>query len=479
MSIQELLEKFNGLLQDKPWWARFANSQFIQMMSIFGAQVIYMAQNHARRALGEGFISTATKRSSILAAAEDRGYVGPLITPSAGAVSIRNKTKQELQLPIYSEFLSSMELPYVLSDAVTIPAGEAVEVSSVKQMELVHIQANIEKESAFYTLLLPKDITSETASIDVFVVVNGERRKWKYNPMFRLSRATSEHYVLVYRPSEQLGVRFGNGSTGAMPPAGSRVEIEAWCSQGETTLAQGQKLTPAGNIASMVEMLEVVTTTPITGGSGFESTEDTRYRAQYYVPFDEQVVWGGDYNYFIRRHVPGLSWLAVWGEQQQEAATGKKDLLNINTIFFSGHKPGVSQEHLSELIYSALKGVPNYLNKNFRWVPVNPKPFTISLTGSANKNVVINDAIKEIWDTLEARFGYDSTSFGAELEDNDVQFVQVKVKDMWACVNDMKLLSTFEIVVNGMLPSENLNDFIYLNTKDSVFDIRLPGGVIR
>ncbi|SQA80844.1 Uncharacterised protein [Citrobacter freundii] len=109
-------------------------------------------------------------------------------------------------------------------------------------------------------------------------------------------------------------------------------------------------------------------------------------------------------------------------------------------------------------------------------MPVNPKPFTISLTGSANKNVVINDAIKEIRDTLEARFGYDSTSFGAELEDNDVQFVQVKVKDMWACVNDMKLLSTFEIVVNGMLPSENLNDFIYLNTKDSVFDIRLPGG---
>ncbi|SQA80845.1 Uncharacterised protein [Citrobacter freundii] len=343
MSIQELLEKFNGLLQDKPWWARFANSQFIQMMSIFGAQVIYMAQNHARRALGEGFISTATKRSSILAAAEDRGYVGPLITPSAGAVSIRNKTKQELQLPIYSEFLSSMELPYVLSDAVTIPAGEAVEVSSVKQMELVHIQANIEKESAFYTLLLPKDITSETASIDVFVVVNGERRKWKYNPMFRLSRATSEHYVLVYRPSEQLGsdlvmVRL---APCLQPEAGSR--SKPVCSQGETTLAQGPKVDACRHIASMVEMLEVVTTTPITGGSGFESTEDTRYRAQYYVPFDEQVVWGGDYNYFIRRHVPGLSWLAVWGEQQQEAATGKKDLLNINTIFFSGHKPGVSQ----------------------------------------------------------------------------------------------------------------------------------------
>lgn len=479
MSIQELLEKFNGLLQDKPWWARFANSQLIQMMSVFGAQVIYIAQSHTRRALGEGFISTATKRSSILAAAEDRGYVGPLITPSSGTISIRNKTKQEIQLPIYAELLSSLELPYVLSDAVTIPAGGTVEVKNVLQMEMVSISADIEKESAFFTLLLPKDITAETASINVFVLAGGLRRKWKYNPMFRLSRATSEHYVLVYRPSEQLGVRFGNGSTGAMPPAGSRVEIEAWCSQGETTLAQGQKLTPAGNISSMAEMLEVVTTSPITGGSGFESTEDTRYRAQYYVPFDEQVVWGGDYRYFIHRHVPGMSWLAVWGEQQQEAATGVKDLRNINTIFFSGHKPGVSQEQLADAIHMALKSVPNALNKNFRWMEVNKKPFTITLTGRANKNVVINDAKKAITDELESRFGYDSKSFGDELENGDVQFVQVKVKDMWTCVDEMGLLSTYDITVEGMQESENLNDFIYLDTKNSTFDIRQSGEVIR
>lgn len=475
MSIQELLEKFNGYLQDQPWWARFANSQFIQMMSIFGSQIIYIAQTHASRALGEGFISTATKRSSILAAAEDRGYVGPLITPSSGTASIRNKSSKAIQLPIYSELLSSLELPYVLTDAVTIPAGGTV-TATVKQMEMVVISTAIEKESAFYTLLLPKDITAETAAIDVSVITNGDKQKWTYNPMFRLSRSTSQHYVLVYRPSEQLGVRFGDGSTGAIPPAGSTVEIDAWCSQGATTLAQGQKLTPAGNIASLVDVLEVITTTPVTGGSGFESTEKTRYRAQYYVPFDEQVVWGGDYRYFIHRHVPGMSWLVVWGEQEQEEATGVKDLRNINTIFFSGHKPGTSQEQLGKSINDALASVPNALNKNFRWVPFFQKPFTIELTGRANKNIVISDATKAIKDALEARFGYDSSSFGDEVEDSEEQFIQVKVKDIWTCIDALGLLHQFDLKVQGMKEVENLNDFIYLDTENSTFTITQAGG---
>ncbi len=479
MSIQDLLDKFNGLLAQKPWWARFANSQFIQMMSIFGSQIIYAAQTHARRALGEGFISTATKRSSILAAAEDRGYVGPLITPSAGSVSIRNKTEQEIQLPVHAEFLSTLELAYVTTDAVTIPAGETVVVNNVKQMERVSIASEIQTERAFYTLLLPREITAETASIDVFVIIKGKKHKWAYNPMFRLSRSTSEHYVLVYRPTEQLGVRFGDGSTGAMPPEGSTVEIETWCSQGDTTLAQGQKLTPAGNIAGMAEMIEVITTSPITGGAGFESTESTRYRAQYHVPYDDQVVWGGDYNYFISRHVPGMSWLAVWGEGEQEKATGVYDVHNINTIFFSGHKPGVSPEELERRIKKALADVPNALNKRFRWMPVNNKPFTIVLIGTANKNVVINDAKKTITEELESRFGYDSTSFGKELEENGVKFVLVKIKDIWTCIDELGLLNRYDIEVKGMQEAKELSDFIYLDTAKSVFDIKQAGEAIR
>lgn len=482
MSINELLEKFNGLLEKNSWWARYANSQFIQMMSIFGSQIIYAAQSHARRSLGEGFISTATRRASILAAAEDRSYVGRLISPSWGRVKIRNKSTREIQLPMNAEFLSSLDLPYVTSDAVTIPAGQTVIVDNVKQMDKVLISSVIDTARPFYTLLLPRDITAETASIDVFVVTDGEKREWTYNPMFRLSRSTSEHYVLVYRPTEQLGVRFGDNSSGAMPSAGSRIDVEVWCSQGDTTLAQGQKLTPAGNIAGMLELLEVTTETPITGGSGFETTEETRYRAQYYAAYDEQVVWGGDYRYFLHRQVQGMSWLNVWGEQQQESFTGVRDLRNINTIFICGHKPGVSQEQLESQLRARLSLIPNALNKNFRYMPLVAKPFTITLTGTANKNVVINDAKKTIMETLETRFGYDANSFGDELElgaNGDGQNAQVKIKDIWTCIDEMALLNRYEIDVIGMKKSETLSDFIYLDTANSVFDLMQAGEIKR
>lgn len=478
MSINELLEKFNGLLEKNTWWARYANSQFIQMMSIFGSQIIYAAQSHARRALGEGFISTATRRSSILAAAEDRGYVGRLIIPSWGRVKIRNKSDREIQLPANAELLSSLDLPYVTADAVTIPPGQTVIIDNVRQMDKVLISSEIDIARPFYTLLLPRDITAETASIDVFVVMDGEKREWTYNPMFRLSRATSEHYVLVYRPTEQLGVRFGDNSSGVMPPAGSRVDIEVWCSNGDTTLAQGQKLTPAGNIAGMVEMLEVITETPITGGSGFETTEETRHRAQYHAAYDEQVVWGGDYRYFLHRQVQGMSWLNVWGEQQQEAFTGLRDLRNINTIFICGHKPGVAQDQLESQLRASLAAIPNALNKNFRYMPLVAKPFTIIVTGTANKNVVINDAKKTIIETLESRFGYDATSFGDDLErgaESDGKNAQVKIKDVWTCIDELALLNRYEIEVVGMKKPENLSDFIYLDTANSVFELKQAG----
>jgi len=474
VSIQELLEKFNGQLQANSWWKKFTNSQFIQMMAVFGAQIIYAAQTTAERGLTEGFISTATKRSSILAAAEDRNYLGHLITPSWGSVKITNKTDEDIQLPIYAEFLSNAQLPYVTTDVVIIPAGHSVVVNDVRQMEHVNVSSAIDAEAPFYTVMLPRDITEETVSMDVYVTENENKTLWKNNPLFRLSRGSSQHYVLVYKPSEQLGVRFGDGAIGKMPKTGSKVDLDVWCSRGDTTLTQGQKLTPAGNIADMNSKIEVVTTTPITGGSGFESTEETRNRAQYYVAYDEQVVWGGDYKYFLNRAVPGMSWISAWGEQEQELSTGIKSLSNINTIFFCGHKPGYTQAELETLLMTAVTSIPNEINKKFRYVRTQEEPFTISLTALAKKNVILSDAKKAVQEALEARFGRDAPTFG-DSDQNGVaarkHFSQVQVKDLWRVIEELNLFISYDLTPHDMKTALQLNDFIYLDVANSTFDI--------
>ncbi|WP_244428225.1 hypothetical protein [Escherichia coli] len=112
MTITELLDKFNAKLNENTWWSRFVNSQFVQMHAIFGSQLIYIARTFASRGLTEGLISTATRRSSILAVAEDRSYVGRFVSASYGTTSITNKTDRDITLPAGAELLANDQTPF-------------------------------------------------------------------------------------------------------------------------------------------------------------------------------------------------------------------------------------------------------------------------------------------------------------------------------------------------------------------------------
>lgn len=476
MSITELLEKFNTRLSENTWWSRFVNSQFIQMMAVLGGQVIYIAQTYASRALTEGFISTATRRASILAAAEDRGYVGSFVEAATGTVSIKNTTDSTITLPSGAELLAKDQTPLILVSSVEIAPGETVSGQEVKQYEAVSVTFDIETEAAFLTLLLSRDITAEAAEVSV-VVIDDEEVTWTYNPLFRMSRSDSQHYTLVYKPTEQLGVRFGDGSMGKIPPEGSQVRIDIMASLGDYTLAQGQLLEAAGNIAKFVDSLVITTDSIITGGGGMESTEETRNRAQYYVPFDEQVVWGGDYRHFVQGVVKGTSWLNVWGEAVQEKISGFS-VRNINRIFFCGHKPGSTQTQLSAEILAALASVPNELNKNFEYVATNEQPFTINFTGKVKKSVLIVDATKALKSALETNFGQDSKSFSkllqSEEDDSQQVYAQVKVKDIWRVVESLGIFMSYDVKLVNMTEAVLMNDFVYLDVDSSSFSIAYP-----
>ena len=93
---------------------------------------------------------------------------------------------------------------------------------------------------------------------------------------------------------------------GKMPPAGSTVRMTVSASRGDYTLAINQPLTPAGDYATLASILDIKNDSAIRSGAGHETTEETRNRAQYYVPYDGQVVWGGDYRYYIQNKVPNL-----------------------------------------------------------------------------------------------------------------------------------------------------------------------------
>lgn len=475
MTPQELYDKFNELLLRNAWWQRFVNSQFIKMFAIMGGQIIYAAQTAVDKTLTEGFISLATKRTSILAAAEDRGYVAPLITPSEGTVKITNKHVDPIALTIYTTLVSDELKKYMLMEPVTLSGGETKHGIKVQQIERSRVTQVVNNQSAFQTLILSKEMTARCSRLDVYVTDNGSMRLWAENPMFRLSTKSSRHYVTFYRPTEQLGIRFGDGSIGMMPGEGESIVVDVWLSDGDITLVQGQTLTPVDDYSELAPIVEIKTETPITNGAGFEDTELTRSRAQYRVAYDEQVVWGGDYKYFLRTVIPKVSWINAWGEKEQEQADGFKSLANINTIYLCGHRPGWTQAEMEAAVLSAFKNVPNYLNTKFKYVQTNEKPFTISLEGTAVKTANLEEAKRKIMEVLETGAGRDSTS---KDNNNDTQAneagngARVGRNALWALVEGTGLLSEFSIVINGMQDASELNDFVYLDVNNSTFALR-------
>jgi hypothetical protein len=183
MSVDQLFALFNQALQSNVWWKRFTSSQFIRMISVFGAQIIYFAQQKADRALAEGFISTATKRSSILAAAEDRGYVGRLILPSPGTVSMSNKGTQKISLPLYTPLISEKQIPYVLMEVIELMPGDTRLGVKVSQMEQLTVSTDIQNATEFFSILLSKEMTKKVVKVDVYVTINGKKSFGQKTPI--------------------------------------------------------------------------------------------------------------------------------------------------------------------------------------------------------------------------------------------------------------------------------------------------------
>lgn len=466
-SQEEIKSEITALAEKNSWWAMFVGSQFISMLATYLSQLCYRCYQYAANALAEGFISTAANRSSILAAAEDRGYVGERPSPSTGKASLKNTTSSLISVPQYSSFISDDELPYLTTEYTDIKAGETVTVP-VSQLEIVLLKQSITTAKQFMEILLSKDLTAVCHKIDVIVTENGKDTVWTETRAFRLASNTSPVYVLFYTSNDQIGVRFGDGTIGRIPPVDAVVTLRVWCTNGDTTLLTGQTLTPSDASASLGDFLEAQTVTSIAGGTTAEDIEITRQRAKYFPAYDDQVAWGGDYTFFLKRNVAGTSWFKAWGEAEQEKIDGAMSLRNINRIYISGYHPQFSQAELESQTLMALKKVPNEMNKRFAFITVNELPFSITLTAVIPASLTRATVLSSLTKSLEERFGRDSKYFDPQ---GVGDYILIKKKDLWAYIESLGYFEDFSISYQNWHESNGFYDFVYLDVAASVFNI--------
>lgn len=267
--------EFEELVEKDSFWSKFVGSQFVSMLTLFITQIVYRCFQYADAALAEGFISTATRRSSILAAAETNSYVGTKPTPSSGMIEITATSEDApAVIPKNMPLISDDQYPYMTMDVCRLVDGTGT--VEVAQLEIQEVTYTVTAAKEFLEVVLSKALTAVCYKLEVFVTTDGKTTQWSSSTMFRLAGSKSQVYVEFYKPSEQLGVRFGDGLIGQIPPEGSTITLKVWCTNGDITLVAGQNLTPVDSAANLANLISVKTTTPITAGTDAETTEITR-----------------------------------------------------------------------------------------------------------------------------------------------------------------------------------------------------------
>ena len=450
MTEDEIKKRFEAQLEGSSWWARLAGSQFVDGLSRFISMIVNWMTDASARDLQESFLSRAIKRSSILAGAEDAGYIGLKISPSWGKASIKNKGTHRITLPAKTPIMSKATTNYIFENAIDLAPNETTD-ETIYQLWLVALSGEVAETKQWQEFVLPVDVTLATHKIEV--LVDGEH--WEHNYKFRNSDGDSKIYMEFYKPTEQIGVRFGDGIKGKMPEAGSTITVIAYCTDGETTLIDGQTLQLTGANEYLNSDIEILTTTPITGGAAAESTEETRNGALYTTAFDDETVWRNDYAHFIRTNVAGIVWISFWGEKDQENLIGHHSLDFVNQIYVAAYSDIKDDSALQSEIIPLLERYPEF-NKEYNYVIRREAPYFISVTGFVFSHSSASDAEKAVRTALEATYG----------KDIKAKPQRVYRQDIWDLINDLVVdtgIDEFNLEVTDLPTTVPVDTYSYLD----------------
>ena len=453
LSEEQAFEEFKRILSSLPGYDKLQDSQIIEGMSLFQSWALRQANWRAERSHQEAFISTAVNRSSVLAGAEDRQYLPRKPTPSRGEALFINPANQPISLPEGCVFIGSNQLSYRTTDDLVVPAGSFATVE-IDQTDIERFSFEVEIYKPFYEIFLDREVSSRVAKLRVLV----DGVEWSFMPRLMNTHQNARAFDEFYTSLDEIGIRFGNGVFGRMPPIGAKIVVEAVMTNGQTELIPGQDLKyMIGSQDHTIGLLEAKSRTRIAGGRPREDIEEIRRNAMYYPLYDEQLVWRDDYKFVMRRIWPEAVFVNAWGEHEMEKAHGF-NVEHIGKIYISAYspeRPGILEEMTERL--------EQPISRKFVAVAPNFKPFVMHLEGRIERSIPLERALNAVKDVLLDNYGKDSKK----------RLLEVKLKDFYRLVNSTGFFEAgdYTIELFGDRESNGMEDVVHLDYDGSVVEV--------
>jgi Baseplate J-like protein len=254
------------------------------------------------RAANEGFIATATQRSSVLSIANMLGYTPSTGTPAQVSLTFSNSTNSSITVPALTQVATtttvngvSTQVVFETDAPITVPANSsnAVGATQGKTFFYEHVGDSDGTASQIFALANPP-LIANTSSIIVGTLVGGIPTGTAYTEVPYLIDAgyNDPSYSVSTDADGSSYINFGDGISGRIPPTNGiyvtyRVGGGAYGNVGPGTLTY--------QLNNVVAGLRVTNLGSAAGGSDPETTDSIRFNTPYSLTALTRAVSLADY----------------------------------------------------------------------------------------------------------------------------------------------------------------------------------------
>jgi hypothetical protein len=399
------------------------------------------------------------RAGTVMADAALKGVL-PLGKPARVRVTVANPGGSSVSIGVGRGVVDGKGRRYSVEGSATIPAAGSATITA-QQVTVRQITHTVAGSAPFYSVQVP---ASAAGDVLTGIEVEDAGGPFTYTTEFcnvapgaRVFHVETDEYRRVF-------IRFGaedavaglvvghqpnNGDvlTITLRECGGKVELEA---------ESGFALEYVGNAAE--GRLALTLDAVLAEGAGPPETDTLRMLARYPALHDANAVFLSNFDFLLRRHLTGVSFLSVWNEQIEEQARGA-NVANINKLFVSflitGQTTTVSQNQIRQIIARA--------DDSYKVQFVTRRTVQVPVTVTVQVSVVHDtaDVEAQIRTALLAEYGAGSVNASLGLK-TLVRFQQINQLLSERVVALQDQISDFNVTV-GSTPAPLPEDYRYLS----------------
>jgi hypothetical protein len=403
--------------------------------------------------------------ATILADAAVRGLV-PQGIPTRVSVNVVNSDVNPYTLNAGRTLSDAGGNDYVVDTPVTVPAGGNGSADCLQQTMRV-ITNTVTTSQPFYTIQVPP--AADGSFIAGISVADSAGNEFTYAPGFTNISNGEQVYTVEVDEYQNIFVKFGYGGVvGYQPAAGEVFNLTIVDTVGDITIATGSPFSLDNIETPQDSLVKLTLGTVLIQGQDPMDIATLRELCKYPSAYDANAVYLGEFDYLIRRNVPGLLFLSVWNEQVEESVRGPSED-NINKLFVSFVPPvGGDQAAYEAQITALIQGADDSYKIGF--VAAN----VIKIVAGVNATIArVYDQVavtQQIIDVILAQYGQlaPAVTFGQFTVQNKVinQLLRANVPALQDSASDYSVTLA---PVTGQLPE----DYRFMDTTSLTVTVTL------